>query len=219
MNLLTLTACRVGQRSRAVIPTGRGTLDHKGGESRTFNRTIVQNCPLQRGHLLSDNSVDLPASPVPHEKKPQLQDDHQCVPTFVTFKGSKMCQINKVKCFASRLCVLNPELCVKPLHRSGPDPSQHVPDCRDQPGSGQPARPGCHGTRRYTHRQHRHVGRPSSRGCDPRAVTFVAPEAACPAWPLWTSCFRGHHAVYGVEDIFKCKSAEAVKWIIIVFTM
>lgn len=29
----------------------------------------------------------------------------------------------------------------------------------------------------------------------------------------------GHHAMYDVNNIFKCTSAETVKWIIIVFTM
>lgn len=111
-------------------------------------------------------------------------------------------------------------ICVKPFRRFGPDPSQHVPNRRDQPGAGQPARPGRHGARRHTYRQHRYIGWPSGGGCDPGAVTFVSPgEAACTEWPLWRSCFRVHHAVYDVNNIFKCTPAEAVKWIIIVFTV
>lgn len=58
------------------------------------------------------------------------------------------------------------------LRRSRPNPSQHVPDCSDQPCPGQPACPGCHGTCCHTHRQHCHTGRPSGGGCNAGAVTI-----------------------------------------------
>lgn len=105
------------------------------------------------------------------------------------------------------------------LHRSGPDPRQHVPDCCDQPGSGQPAGPGGHGTCRHTHRKHGHAGRPGGGGRDPGAVTSATPGSSRaaligPPRRLWcrravsrdvTPCKKN------VEYIFKCTSAGEVK--------
>lgn len=92
------------------------------------------------------------------------------------------------------------------LLRFGPDSSQHVPDCSDQPRPGQPSRSGGHGARRHTHRKHSHTGRPGGGGCDLGAVTLWTLEGAesTEPWRICFSPFPRQHIMYNVGYIFKC---------------
>lgn len=111
------------------------------------------------------------------------------------------------------------------LRRSRPDPRQHVPDCSNQPRPGQPACPGCHGTCCHTHRQHCHIGRPGSGGCNSGAVTIKILEGVGGTeWPPWGFVYPTVFqdiTLCTMSIIFKCTYAGEVKvrFQFIVFTV
>lgn len=221
----------------AVIPTGTHThtAGYGGRELRTFNWTIVQKC------LLCNMAASCPTLLPGLQCLPStmFKSFHTCFYTnnclvmIIYGLGWGSLYINKwspswadkYKVYW-RFCLhglnsagikcLNPQ-CTFFILRSGPDPSQHVPNCSDQPCSGQPTCPGCHGTCRHTHRQHCYTGRPGSGGCDPWAVTLEGP------WKV-EKALNGHRFVYPtvfqgtmlctVSNIFLNVHQQKKKWCI-----